>query len=140
MAKLKSSSDGTKISRTYKFPQSTVDLIKVLAEQNNCTDTQIIVNAVNLFAEYQATNGAAFLGAEIQKSIEASQRLFENRVLNRLAPLLSEMAIQEGILATVIAQELEVNPDELTFIRREVYQAIESGGNLLNLKKLLDNR
>lgn len=140
MARLKNGSDEIKIPKTYKFPQSTVDSIKRLAEENNCTETQVIVKAVNLLVEYQATNGAAFLGTEIQKSIEASQRLFENRVLNRLAPLLSEMAIQEGILATVIAQELEVNPDELTFIRREVYQAIESGGNLLNLKKLLDNR
>ena len=134
------SNEEKKVQKLYRLPVPLADRIKNLADKNNCTETQIIVKAVTLFAEYQATNGAAFLGTEIQKSIEASQRLFENRVLNRLAPLLSEMAIQEGILATVIAQELEVNPDELTFIRREVYQAIESGGNLLNLKKLLDNR
>lgn len=134
------SNEEKKVQKLYRLPVPLADRIKELAEKNNCTETQVIVKAVNLFAEYQATNGAAFLGTEIQKSIEASQRLFENRVVNRLAPLLSEMAIQEGILATVIAQELEVNADELTYIRREVYQAIESGETLLSLKKLLDNQ
>lgn len=134
------SNEEKKVQKLYRLPVPLADRIKELAEKNNCTETQVIVKAVNLFAEYQATNGAAFLGTEIQKSIEASQRLFENRVVKRLAPLLSEMAIQEGILATVIAQELEVNADELTYIRREVYQAIESGETLLSLKKLLDNQ
>lgn len=124
---------------TFRLPKSLVEQLASVADSQNCTQTHLVQKALAMYFEYLATDGASFLGVEVQKQIEASNTLFESRVLNRLAPLLSELAIQNGVLAAVIAQELEVNPANLSDIRREVYQTMASGNTLLNLKALLDN-
>ena len=76
---------------------------------------------------------ATFLPEQIQKTFRSELAMLEQRQNVKINKLLSELAIQEGIIAQILANELEVDLEMMPVYRRRAVEALRASNRVFRL-------
>lgn len=92
-----------RVARAYRISDETVETLKAIADKENCTETAVIENAIRYYRDYlYVQNDGAFITESVKRTVLASVNLMESRLNNRTNKVLSELAIQQAILLSLI--------------------------------------
>lgn len=128
-----------RVARAYRISDETVETLKAIADKENCTETAVIENAIRYYRDYlYVQNDGAFITESVKRTVLASVNLMESRLNNRTNKVLSELAIQQGILCQVIAHELEVNPRALDNYRRAAVEYLKMNDRVFRLEDIVE--
>lgn len=126
-----------RLARAYRISDEAVEMLKAIANKENCTDTAVIENAIRCYRDYlYVQNDGAFISESVKRTFVASVNLMEKRLNNRTNRVLSELAIQQAILGQVIAHELEVNPRALDDYRRAAVEYLKINDRVFRLEDM----
>ena len=111
------------VKKTWDVDASAYSSIETIADQENCTVTQIVNEALRYYADrHYLENNATMLSSDILEAMKSTVSLLERRLDNRSNQLLSSMAIQLFIINKVLADSLDLSGDALEQYR---VQAVE---------------
>lgn len=128
-----------RLARAYRISDEAVEMLKAIANKENCTDTAVIENAIRYYRDYlYVQNEGAFITESVKRTVLASVNLMETRLNNRTNKVLSELAIQQAILCQVIAHELEVNPRALDNYRRAAVEYLKMNDRVFRLEDIVE--
>lgn len=82
---------------------------------------------------------AAFISQEMQQSFNAAMALLETKLNAKTNKYLSELAIQQAVMALVVADNLEVNPQALERYRTLAVEQLQAGQKPLRLDEVLED-
>ena len=96
--------------KTYNLDARLVKDVEAIAQAQATSNTAVIEKAIRLYRDYiYLEEKATFLPEQIQKTFRSELAMLEQRQNVKINKLLSELAIQEGIIAQILANELEVD-------------------------------
>ena len=102
------------VKKTWDVDASAYSSIETIADQENCTVTQIVNEALRYYADrHYLENNATMLSSDILEAMKSTVSLLERRLDNRSNQLLSSMAIQLFIINKVLADSLDLSGDAL---------------------------
>ena len=85
-----------------------------IKENNLKSRNELLQKAVNFYVDYSNNkNPGAFLSEEIKKCISKNIKISEKRLGNRFAKLMSETAIQLGILQQVLKSISDIDESDI---------------------------
>jgi len=114
--------------------------VDALAIQDSTSFTKLLQDALRLYLDYRYLEGSAtIINEETRTVFKASMNLLEKRINNRSNKLLSELAIQQGVIMMVIAKNLEMRPDELERYRAYVVNGLKQENRVFKLEDVIDD-
>lgn len=110
-----------------------------LSEQTGKTKTELINTALRFYLDsYYCKNKATFLNDNVLSAMQAMTDSMEHRLNNKTNQLLSELAIQEGIVAQLLAFSLDVDGDMVADCRKKAVEFLKVNQRILRLEKLME--
>lgn len=128
------------IKRSVRIDESLDDELNKIAEVNNTTYTAALNDAIAYYRDYCfMKEKASFLNEEIVNIFKANIDLLAKRLNNRTNKLLSEMAIQLGIINMVLGHNLEIEPEQLELYRTLVVEQLRQDNRVFKLEDVIDD-
>lgn len=126
------------IKRCIAFKDDTVKKLDAFVEvENNISKSALVDKAVNFYIDYLANKeDGEFLSREIKSVLKSDLNSLEKRMGNRMAKLLSELAIQSGITQRILNDSLDIKDDDITKYRLETLEDIRDNQTLIRYEKL----
>lgn len=119
-----------------KLVESMDNFIK---ENNYRSRSELISKAVEFYMDYtRIQKPGEFLPREIKGIMAESLGATEKRLGNRFGKLLSDTAIQIGILEQIMQNSLELNKDEISKYRKIAVDEIKSNQRMFKYEKLAE--
>jgi hypothetical protein len=110
-----------------------------LSEETGRTKTELINTALKFYLDsYYCKNKATFLNENILSSMQGMVDGLEHRLNNKTNQLLSELAIQEGIVAQLLAYSLDADGDTVAEYRKKAVEFLKVNQRILRLDKLME--
>lgn len=126
------------IKKTWDVDASAYSSIETIADQENCTVTQIVNEALRYYADrHYLENNATMLSSDILEAMKSTVSLLERRLDNRSNQLLSSMAIQLFIINKVLADSLDLSGDALEQYRVQAVEFLKGNNRLLDLREVI---
>lgn len=126
------------VKKTWDVDASAYSSIETIADQENCTVTQIVNEALRYYADrHYLENNATMLSSDILEAMKSTVSLLERRLDNRSNQLLSSMAIQLFIINKVLADSLDLSGDALEQYRVQAVEFLKSNNRLLDLREVI---
>ena len=126
------------VKKTWDVDASAYSSIETIADQENCTVTQIVNEALRYYADrHYLENNATMLSSDILEAMKSTVSLLERRLDNRSNQLLSSMAIQLFIINKVLADSLDLSGDALEQYRVQAVQFLKGNNRLLDLREVI---
>lgn len=113
--------------------------IQQIAERKSTTFTQVVEDALKLYIDYDSMENATFINQDIKKTFAAEVSNMEKRMLNRTNKVLSETAIQLGILTMIIGNNVEIAPGAYDSFRTLVVEYLKTNNMPLRLNEVLED-
>lgn len=124
--------------KTWDVDASAYSSIETIADQENCTVTQIVNEALRYYADrHYLENNATMLSSDILEAMKSTVSLLERRLDNRSNQLLSSMAIQLFIINKVLADSLDLSGDALEQYRVQAVEFLKGNNRLLDLREVI---
>ncbi|WP_394963753.1 hypothetical protein [Candidatus Allofournierella excrementigallinarum] len=126
------------VKKTWDVDASAYSSIETIADQENCTVTQIVNEALRYYADrHYLENNATMLSSDILEAMKSTVSLLERRLDNRSNQLLSSMAIQLFIINKVLADSLDLSGDALEQYRVQAVEFLKGNNRLLDLREVI---
>ena len=126
------------VKKTWDVDASAYSSIETIADQENCTVTQIVNEALRYYADrHYLENNATMLSSDILEAMKSTVSLLERRLDNRSNQLLSSMAIQLFIINRVLADSLDLSGDALEQYRVQAVEFLKGNNRLLDLREVI---
>ena len=126
------------VKKTWDVDASAYSSIETIADQENCTVTQIVNEALRYYADrHYLENNATMLSSDILEAMKSTVSLLERRLDNRSNQLLSSMAIQLFIIHKVLADSLDLSGDALEQYRVQAVEFLKGNNRLLDLREVI---
>ena len=126
------------VKKTWDIDASAYSSIETIADQENCTVTQIVNEALRYYADrHYLENNATMLSSDILEAMKSTVSLLERRLDNRSNQLLSSMAIQLFIINKVLADSLDLSGDALEQYRVQAVEFLKGNNRLLDLREVI---
>lgn len=126
------------VKKTWDVEASAYSSIETIADQENCTVTQIVNEALRYYADrHYLENNATMLSSDILEAMKSTVSLLERRLDNRSNQLLSSMAIQLFIINKVLADSLDLSGDALEQYRVQAVEFLKGNNRLLDLREVI---
>lgn len=120
--------------KTYNLDSTLVKDIDAIAKSQGASNTAVIEKAIRLYRDYvYMGEKATYLPEQIRQTFHAELAMLEQRQNAKINKLLSELAIQEGIIAQILANELEIDLEVLSVYRRRAVEALKSSNRVFRL-------
>ena len=120
--------------KTYNLDARLVKDVEAIAQAQATSNTAVIEKAIRLYRDYiYLEEKATFLPEQIQKTFRSELAMLEQRQNVKINKLLSELAIQEGIIAQILANELEVDLEMMHVYRRRAVEALRASNRVFRL-------
>ena len=120
--------------KTYNLDARLVKDVEAIAQAQATSNTAVIEKAIRLYRDYiYLEEKATFLPEQIQKTFRSGLAMLEQRQNVKINKLLSELAIQEGIIAQILANELEVDLEMMPVYRRRAVEALRASNRVFRL-------
>ena len=120
--------------KTYNLDARLVKDVEAIAQAQATSNTAVIEKAIRLYRDYiYLEEKATFLPEQIQKTFRSELAMLEQRQNVKINKLLSELAIQEGIIAHILAKELEVDLEMMPVYRRRAVEALRASNRVFRL-------
>ena len=120
--------------KTYNLDARLVKDVEAIAQAQATSNTAVIEKAIRLYRDYiYLEEKATFLPEQIQKTFRSELAMLEQRQNVKINKLLSELAIQEGIIAQILAKELEVDLEMMPVYRRRAVEALRASNRVFRL-------
>lgn len=120
--------------KTYNLDARLVKDVEAIAQAQATSNTAVIEKAIRLYRDYiYLEEKATFLPEQIQKTFRSELAMLEQRQNVKINKLLSELAIQEGIIAQILANELEVDLEMMPVYRRRAVEALRASNSVFRL-------
>ena len=120
--------------KTYNLDARLVKDVEAIAQAQSTSNTAVIEKAIRLYRDYiYLEEKATFLPEQIQKTFRSELAMLEQRQNVKINKLLSELAIQEGIIAQILANELEVDLEMMPVYRRRAVEALRASNRVFRL-------
>ena len=120
--------------KTYNLDARLVKDVEAIAQAQATSNTAVIEKAIRLYRDYiYLEEKATFLPEQIQKTFRSEPAMLEQRQNVKINKLLSELAIQEGIIAQILANELEVDLEMMPVYRRRAVEALRASNRVFRL-------
>ena len=124
----------TSEKKTYNLDARLVKDVEAIAQAQATSNTAVIEKAIRLYRDYiYLEEKATFLPEQIQKTFRSELAMLEQRQNVKINKLLSELAIQEGIIAQILANELEVDLEMMPVYRRRAVEALRASNRVFRL-------
>ena len=117
------------IKRTYKLDEAVLADAVALAEKKGTSVTAIIENAIRCYKDYTYMETAAFVPDQFVRQVNASLRLLEKRQNAKTNQVLSELAIQECI----IASNTNISADTLAMYRQRAVEFLRLNNRVFRM-------
>lgn len=110
-------------------------MLKELADKLNCSEAEVIRQALanykdRIYLEQEAT----FLTEDIKRTCVASNEMLERRINRRTNKLLSELAIQQAILAQIMSHDLGISPRQIEEYRKNAVTIMQEDNRVFRLE------
>ena len=126
------------VKKTWDVDACAYSSIETIADQENCTVTQIVNEALRYYADrHYLENNATMLSSDILEAMKSTVSLLERRLDNRSNQLLSSMAIQLFIINKVLADSLDLSGDALEQYRVQAVEFLKGNNRLLDLREVI---
>ena len=120
--------------KTYNLDARLVKDVEAIAQAQATSNTAVIEKAIRLYRDYiYLEEKATFLPEQLQKTFRSELAMLEQRQNVKINKLLSELAIQEGIIAQILANELEVDLEMMPVYRRRAVEALRASNRVFRL-------
>ena len=120
--------------KTYNLDARLVKDVEAIAQAQATSNTAVIEKAIRLYRDnIYLEEKATFLPEQIQKTFRSELAMLEQRQNVKINKLLSELAIQEGIIAQILANELEVDLEMMPVYRRRAVEALRASNRVFRL-------
>ena len=120
--------------KTYNLDERLVKDVEAIAQAQATSNTAVIEKAIRLYRDYiYLEEKATFLPEQIQKTFRSELAMLEQRQNVKINKLLSELAIQEGLIAQILANELEVDLEMMPVYRRRAVEALRASNRVFRL-------
>lgn len=127
------------IRTTIRTDEILIDDITKLAEEQNTSLNNIIIEALKLYRDKKyMTEKATILNREILDIIDGQRKLLSTTINNKTNKLLSELAIQSAIQNQILCAELDVNPVQLDEYRKSAIEFLQIQNRILRLDELAE--
>ena len=114
--------------------------ISAIAKDNNCSITEIAVEALKVYRDYRyMADRATIINEEILKIVQANINLLLKEINNKSNRVLSEVAIQSAIQNMIICSELDVSAADAERYRKQAVDFLQSSNRVLRLDEILPN-
>lgn len=108
-----------------------------ITEKKLKSRSELIEKAVDFYIDYNCNKSAGdFLASEVEAIMSGNLELVERRLGNRISKLLSEMAIQLGILLQMMKNMSEFTTEDVEMYRKITVDCIKESQRILNYEKL----
>ena len=124
---------------TFRLEEILIKDIARIAEDKNQSINSCITEALQLYRDhcYMQTK-AVTISDDYLNATKGMVAALEHRINNRSNQLLSSIAIQEFILAKVLADSLDISPDALDFYRKQAAEFMKENNRVFSLKEMLE--
>ena len=123
---------------TCYFDESFINKMDSFIKENNLRSrNELLQKAVDFYIDYNNNKEpGTFLSKEIEAIISGNVELAEKRLGNRFAKLMSETAIQLGIMQQVLKSISDINGDDIENFRKVVVDEIRDNQKILKYEDL----
>ncbi len=99
--------------------------------------SELIVKAVDFYIDYNNNkNPGDFLAKEIQAIMTGNMDLVEKRLGNRFAKLLSDIAIQMGIMQQILNSISSITDEDISLFRKIAVDDIRNSQRIIKYEEL----
>lgn len=124
---------------TWRFEEKLIDDITNIANEKQQSLTACVSDALQLYRDhYYMQTKAVTINDDYLSATKGMVATLEHRINNRSNQLLSSIAIQEFILAKVLAESLEISPDTVEFYRKQAAEFIKENNRVFSFQEMLE--
>ena len=108
-----------------------------IKEEGIKSRSELVCKAVDFYIEYNRNEKPGeFLSREIEAIISGNVGLVENRLGNRFAKLMSETAVQLGIMQQILKSISDINENDIENFRKAAVDEIRNSQKILKYEEL----
>lgn len=124
------------VKRTYKLDEDVVAAATALAGAKHTSVTAVINEAVRYYRDFvYMEDKASYIPQQFVQQINAILDLREKRQNAKTNQVLSELAIQECIIAFVLANNIEIAPQEIDLYRKKAVDFLRINNRVFRLEE-----
>lgn len=124
------------LKRTYKLDEETIAAATALAKEKHTSITAIINDAVRYYRDYvYMEEKASFIPQQFVQQINAILELREKRQNAKVNQVLSELAIQECIVAFILANNIDIPLSEIDLYRKKAVEFLRINNRVFRLEE-----
>lgn len=125
--------------RRISINEKAAEEVKKIATETSESENAIIEKAIMFYCDsYYCKNKATFLNENVLSSMQGMVDGLEHRLNNKTNQLLSELAIQEGIVAQLLAYSLDVDGDVVADYRKKAVDFLKVNQRVLRLDSIIE--
>ena len=123
---------------TCYFDESFINKMDGFIKENNLKSrNELLQKAVDFYIDYNNNKEpGTFLSKEIEAIMSGNVELAEKRLGNRFAKLMSETAIQLGIMQQILKSISDINGDDIENFRKVTVDEIRNNQKILKYEEL----
>ncbi len=127
------------MKRSIRIEDDLLRDIQNIAEEEHKSINQVISDALKYYRDYHyMQHKATLINDQIIGIVKAVTNTAIQQINARGYKILSELAIQQGITAAVLANNLEIDRNELSVYRLQAVDALKNAQRLISLESLVD--
>lgn len=127
------------MKRSIRIEDDLLRDIQNIAEEEHKSINQVISDALKYYRDYHyMQRKATLINDQILGIVKAVTNTAFQQINARGYKILSELAIQQGITAAVLANNLEIDRNELSVYRLQAVEALKNSQRLISLENLVD--
>lgn len=127
------------MNRTIRIEDTLAKDIQGIAEEEHKSINQVISDALKYYRDYHyMRHKATIINDQVIGIVKAVTNTAIQQINARGYKILSELAIQQGITAAILANNLEIDGKELSVYRLQAVDALRDSQRLISLESLVD--
>ena len=128
------------MKRSVRIDDTLCQDIDQIAQAENKATNQIIIEALKLYRDYyHLQNKATFINEQIIGITQAIADRAIQQINARGYKILSELVIQQSIIAQILASELEITDSDLAAYRLRAVEVLKHSQRLIRLDSEVDS-
>ncbi len=127
------------VKSSYRLDKNINCDYDLMHEESGKTKTELINTALKLYRDvYYSKNKATFINDNILATMQGMVDAMEHRLNNKTNQLLSEIAIQQAIIAQLLAYSIDVKGDVVAEYRKKAIEFLKVNQRILRLDELIE--
>lgn len=126
------------VKRSIRLSSKVADSVEQIAHEKHMSSNQVIETALKLYSDYvYMQEHATIIPQEIVRILQSTVAMAEQRINNKTNQVLSALAIETGTLELVIANSLDVDPQDLKKYRQNTIDFQKANQRIFRLDEVL---